>query len=224
MKAIILAAGIGSRLGNLDPKPLTKLSNGESIFQRQINYLSEFIGINNIYIIVGYKKDVIMEAFPELLYIYNNCYDTTNTSKSLLLGLQKIDEKEDVIWLNGDVVFEKELLLQIINCSQSCMAVNTKEVGEEEIKYNVFDDGNIKDVSKTASPALGEAVGINKIISLDLSLFKGNLEKCNSQDYFEKALELSIQDGMKIMPVNINKYLCMEIDFEDDLEQINKQL
>ena len=224
MKAIILAAGIGSRLGNLDPKPLTKLSNGESIFQRQINYLSELIGINNIYIIVGYKKDVIMESFPELLYIYNNCYDTTNTSKSLLMGLQKIDEKEDVIWLNGDVVFEKELLLQIINCSQSCMAVNTKEVGEEEIKYNVFDDGNIKDVSKTASPALGEAVGINKIISSDLSLFKGNLEKCNSQDYFEKALELSIQDGMKIMPVNINKYLCMEIDFWDDLEQINKQL
>ena len=224
MKAIILAAGIGSRLGNLDPKPLTKLSNGESILKRQINYLSEYIGINNIYMIVGYKKEVIMEAFPELLYIYNNCYDTTNTSKSLLLGLQNIDEKEDVIWLNGDVVFEKELLLQIINCSQSCMAVNTKEVGEEEIKYNVFDDGNIKDVSKTASPALGEAVGINKIISSDLSLFKGNLEKCNSQDYFEKALELSIQDGMKIMPVNINKYLCMEIDFEDDLEQINKQL
>ena len=224
MKAIILAAGIGSRLGNLDPKPLTKLSNGESILQRQINYLSEYIGIHNIYIIVGYKKDVIMEAFPELLYIYNNCYDTTNTSKSLLLGLQKIDEKEDVIWLNGDVVFEKELLLKIINCSQSCMAVNTKEVGEEEIKYNVFDDGNIKDVSKTASPALGEAVGINKIMAVDFRLFKSNLEKCNNQDYFEKALELSIQDGMKIMPVNINKYLCMEIDFEDDLEQINKQL
>ena len=224
MKAIILAAGIGSRLGNIDPKPLTKLSNGESILQRQINYLSEYIGINNIYIIVGYKKDVIMEAFPELLYIYNNCYDTTNTSKSLLLGLQKIDEKEDVIWLNGDVVFEKELLLQIINCSQSCMAVNTKEVGEEEIKYNVFDDGNIKDVSKTASPALGEAVGINKVMTSDLPLFKANLEKCDDQDYFEKALEFSIQDGMKIVPVDINKYLCMEIDFEDDLEQINKQL
>ena len=46
MKAIILAAGIGSRLGNLHPKPLTKLSNGESILKRQIKYLSEYIGIN----------------------------------------------------------------------------------------------------------------------------------------------------------------------------------
>ena len=104
------------------------------------------------------------------------------------------------------------------------MAVNTNSVGEEEIKYNVFDNGNIKEVSKTTSPALGEAVGINKIMTSDLPLFKANLEKCDDQDYFEKALELSIQDGMKIMPVDINKYLCMEIDFWDDLEQINKQL
>ena len=223
MKAIILAAGIGSRLGNSDPKPLTKLKNGESILSRQVEYLSEYIGVNNIITIVGYKKDLIMESFPNLIYVYNNFYDTTNTSKSLLTGLHTI-ETEDVLWLNGDVVFEKELLPKIIQCSQSCMAVNTNSVGEEEIKYNVFDDGNIKDVSKTASPALGEAVGINKIISSDLSLFKGNLEKCNNQDYFEKALELSIQDGMKIIPVDINKYLCMEIDFLDDLEQINKQL
>ena len=223
MKAIILAAGIGSRLGNSDPKPLTKLKNGESILYRQVEYLSEYIGINNIITIVGYKKDLIMESFPNLIYVYNNFYDTTNTSKSLLAGLHKI-ENEDVMWLNGDVVFEKELLPKIIQCSQSCMAVNTNSVGEEEIKYNVFDDENIKDVSKTASPALGEAVGINKIMAVDFRLFKSNLEKCDDQDYFERALELSIQDGMKIMPVNINKYLCMEIDFEDDLEQINKQL
>ena len=220
MKAVILAAGIGSRLGNSDPKPLTKLKNGESILYRQVEYLSEYIGINNIITIVGYKKDLIMESFPNLLYVYNNFYDTTNTSKSLLAGLHKI-ENEDVMWLNGDVVFEKELLPKIIQCSQSCMAVNTNSVGEEEIKYNVFDDGHIKDVSKTVSSALGEAVGINKIIAVDLRLFKSNLEKCNNQDYFEKALEFSIQDGMKIMPVNINEYLCMEIDFQEDLTKIN---
>ncbi len=223
MKAIILAAGIGSRLENSNPKPLTKLKNGETILERQVAYLSEYLGMNNIIAIVGYKKDLIMESFPNLLYVYNNFYDTTNTSKSLLAGLIKI-ENEDVVWLNGDVVFEKKLLPQIIKCPKSCMAVNTNSVGEEEIKYNVFDEGNIKDVSKIVSPALGEAVGINKIIASDLPLLKAKLEKCDHQDYFEKALELSIQDGMKIIPVDINKYLCMEIDFLDDLEQINKQL
>ena len=223
MKAIILAAGIGSRLGNSNPKPLTKLKNGETILGRQVAYLSESLGMNNIIAIVGYKKDLIMESFPNLLYVYNNFYDTTNTSKSLLAGLNKIED-ENVLWLNGDVVFEKKLLPQIIQCSKSCMAVNTNSVGEEEIKYNVFDDGNIKDVSKTVSPALGEAVGINKIMASDLPLFKANLEKCENQDYFEKALEFSIRDGMKIYPEDISKLLCMEIDFLDDLEQINKQL
>ena len=223
MKAVILAAGIGSRLGISEPKPLTKLKNGESILQRQVECLSEYIGINNIIAIVGYKKELIMESFPNLLYVYNDFYDTTNTSKSLLAGLNKIEE-EDVLWLNGDVVFEKELLPQIIQCSESCMAVNTNSVGEEDIKYNIIEDGTIKDVSKAVNPALGKAVGINKIILSDLHQFKANLEKCNNQDYFEKALELSIQNGMKVIPVDISDYLCMEIDFVDDLKQINKKI
>lgn len=223
MKAVILAAGIGSRLGISEPKPLTKLKNGESILQRQVECLSEYIGINNIIAIVGYKKELIMESFPNLLYVYNDFYDTTNTSKSLLAGLNKIEE-EDVLWLNGDVVFEKELLPQIIQCPESCMTVNTNSVGEEEIKYNLFEDGTIKDVSKAVDPALGEAVGINKIILSDLHQFKANLEKCHNQDYFEKALELSIQNGMKVIPVDISDYLCMEIDFVDDLKQINKKI
>ena len=223
MKAVILAAGIGSRLGISEPKPLTKLKNGESILQRQVECLSEYIGINNIIAILGYKKELIMESFPNLLYVYNDFYDTTNTSKSLLAGLNKIEE-EDVLWLNGDVVFEKELLPQIIQCPESCMIVNTNSVGEEEIKYNLFEDGTIKDVSKVVNPALGEAVGINKIILSDLHQFKANLEKCHNQDYFEKALELSIQNGMKVIPVDISDYLCMEIDFVDDLKQINKKI
>ena len=223
MKAIILAAGIGSRLGNSDPKPLTKLKNGESILYRQVEYLSEYIGINNIITIVGYKKDLIMKSFPNLLYVYNNYYDTTNTSKSLLAGLRKI-ENEDVLWLNGDVVFEKELLPQIIKCSKSCMAVNTNSVGEEEIKYNVFPDGTINEVSKGVKQSLGEAVGINKIIASDLPELIINLGKCKNQDYFERGLELSIQSGMKVIPKDISNYLCMEIDFLEDLSNINNQL
>jgi len=223
MKAIILAAGIGSRLGNSNPKPLTKLKNNETILNRQVMYLSNYIGEDNIIVVVGYKKDIIMEAFPNLLYIYNNFYDTTNTSKSLLKALKKI-ENEDVLWLNGDVVFEKKLLESIIECPQSCMAVNTNSVGEEEIKYNINKDGTLKDVSKSVSPALGEAVGINKIISSDLVLFRKKLLECNNQDYFEKAIELSIKEGLKIIPTDISNFLCMEIDFQDDLSNINSIL
>ena len=68
MKAVILAAGIGSRLGKPHPKPLTELSTGETIMQRQVEALSEFVGEDNIIIVVGFKKDLIMEAFSNQMY------------------------------------------------------------------------------------------------------------------------------------------------------------
>ena len=94
MKVIILAAGIGSRLGNSDPKPLTKLKNGESILFRQVEYLSEYIGINNIITVVGYKKILIMESFPNLMFVYNNYYDTKIISTLTAASTDSVVELE----------------------------------------------------------------------------------------------------------------------------------
>ena len=223
MKAIILAAGIGSRLGKPHPKPLTKLSTGETIIGRQIKFLSNYIGEDNIYIVVGFKKELIMEAFPKQIFIYNNLFDQTNTSKSLLCALNKIKD-EDVIWLNGDVVFEKEVLEPIINYKGSCMAVNTNSVSDEEVKYNITSLGTINEVSKIIKNGLGEAVGINKITKKSLALFIDSLNKCNNNDYFEKAIENSIKKGLKIYPIDISKRFCIEIDFNEDLVDVNNSL
>jgi choline kinase len=60
MKIIILAAGIGSRLGNPFPKPLTPLKNGKSIMQRQMDSITTYFDINDITTVVGFKKNLIM--------------------------------------------------------------------------------------------------------------------------------------------------------------------
>ena len=109
MKIIILAAGIGSRLGNTLPKPLTKLKNGKSIMQMMIENLSSYYNIDDIIVVVGYKKDLIMEAFPTLSYVYNPLFDSTNTSKSLLKALNK-NKNSDILWFNGDVIFDLKIL------------------------------------------------------------------------------------------------------------------
>ena len=223
MKAVILAAGVGSRLGKPHPKPLTVLSTGETIMQRQIAALTKYIGADNIIIVVGFKKDLIMEEFSNELFVYNNVYDNTNTSKSLLCALNKI-HNEDVLWLNGDVVFEADILKPIIDYNGSCMAVNTDSVAEEEVKYNTNNDGTIRQVSKIITDGLGEAVGINKITKENLNLFKKSLEICKAQDYFERGLEFSIDKGLKLFPIYISNFLCMEIDFIEDLNQINNKL
>ena len=221
MKAIILAAGMGTRLGGQSPKPLTKLANGETILQRQINALLNYIDKKDIYIVVGYKKEMIMNKFPDYNFIENPFYKNTNTSKSLLRALNQIDEINDVLWLNGDVVFERNIYNAIIQFSSSCMAVNSKPVSDEEVKYNLNDNGTIKQVSKVITDGLGEAVGINKIAKIHLAEFKVHLAKCNDNDYFERGIELYINKGLEIHPLDITSYYCNEIDDEKDLQNVN---
>ena len=56
MKVIILAAGVGSRLGKAHPKTLTALIDGKSILAHQIDGLRHNVNLNDIYVIVGYKN------------------------------------------------------------------------------------------------------------------------------------------------------------------------
>ena len=65
MRAIILAAGVGSRLGNPFPKSLSLLPGGERILGRQIRIYRE-LGIKEITVVVGFKKELIMEEFPQV--------------------------------------------------------------------------------------------------------------------------------------------------------------
>ena len=189
MKIVILAAGIGSRLGNPFPKPLTPIKSGDTILEQQINNLISYFNFDDINIVVGFKKELIMESIPDATFIYNPIFDQTNTSKSLLKALKKY-YNESVLWLNGDVVFDKrifDILNPFINKKESFVSVNNEEVGEEEVKYTLDSKGHIKEISKTVKNGLGEAVGINFISSKDISFFIKRLEKCDNNDYFEKG-------------------------------------
>jgi choline kinase len=226
MKIVILAAGMGSRLGNPFPKPLTNLVNDKSIMQTQMENLTDYYAIDDIYTVVGFKKDLIMERFPEVSYLYNPFFDSTNTSKSLLKALKKFKDKS-VLWLNGDVVFDGklfEVLNPYIKKKQSFVAVNTNKVAEEEVKYTLK-EGFIAELSKFVKNGLGEAVGINYIASKDIKQFIKRLEECDDNDYFERGLEMAIaKDGLKLAAVDISSYNCMEVDFKEDLENVNKLL
>ena len=118
MKIVILAAGIGSRLGNPFPKPLTKLNNGKSIMEMQIENITSRFDIDDINVVVGFKKNLIMERFPNLTYIYNPFFDTTNTSKSLLSALKK-NKDSSILWFNGDVVFDEKIFVRLFNLIDS---------------------------------------------------------------------------------------------------------
>ncbi len=225
LQVSILAAGMGTRLGRPFPKPLTVLASGKSIMAQQIDNLrGVFGGDLRITVVVGFKHDMIMEQFPDVLFAYNEAYDQTNTSKSLLRALG-VSHEGGVLWLNGDVVFDARILdtlRPLIQAEQSFVCVNTDAVGEEEVKYTVDDGGFIRELSKTVENALGEAVGINFVASADKALLMEHLDQCADQDYFERGIETAIESaGLRVRPVDISEFYAVEVDFEDDLERAN---
>lgn len=222
MKVVILAAGLGSRLNSQTPKPLSVLANGKTILQSQIDIILQN-GIDNkdIILVVGHAKDQILSAFPYLVSVENVRYNETNTSKSLLLALHQIKEN-DVIWMNGDVVMENEVFKRILHTSDTCMAVNSNPVAEEEVKYSLTSRGTIGKVSKAVTDPVGEAVGINKVTSTDLDILINSLERCMDTDYFERGLEFVLEQGIDIFPVDVSDLFCMEIDFPEDMEKVNE--
>ncbi len=222
---VILAAGMGSRLGRDLPKPLTELSDGRTIMQQQHDNIAAAFGSDvTITTVVGYKLEHIIDAFPDVEYVYNEQYDQTNTSKSLLRAL-KATGKHGVLWMNGDVVFDPQVLVRVaarVHADESFVSVNTSTVSDEEVKYTVDAEGFIVELSKQVQGGLGEAVGINYISSRDKAAFIRHLQRCGDQDYFERGLELAIEhDGLRLEPVDISDLYAVEIDFAEDLERAN---
>lgn len=228
IQAVILAAGMGTRLGRPFPKPLTPLSDGRTIMQQQMDNLTEsFRDDLRISTVVGFKLDLILEAFPDVNYIYNEAYDQTNTNRSLLKAL-RLSSTGGVLWMNGDVVFDPAVLTAVrphIEAEQSFICVNTAVVGEEEVKYTIDDAGLVLQLSKQVVDARGEAVGINYVSAQDKAILIERLADCADSDYFERGIELAIErNGMRVLPIDIGEMFAVEVDFEEDLDRANKHL
>ena len=111
MKAIIVAAGTGSRLGELTkhlPKSLVDV-NGKSILERQISLFKKF-GIDEIFIITGYKNDKI--NFSNVNYIYNSDFRITEQIGSLMKAKKEISN--ELIISFGDILFEEKILKTLL--------------------------------------------------------------------------------------------------------------
>ena len=225
-QVVILAAGMGTRLARPLPKPLTELRDGRSIMKQQIDNLGLAFGESyRVMIVVGFKLEAIIERFPEATFVYNELYDQTNTSKSLLKALRASGDG-GVLWLNGDVVFDPQVLVRVtpkMEADQSFVVVNQSKVSDEEVKYTLDAHGYINELSKQVVGGLGEAVGINYVAAQDKKALIARLQEVGDQDYFERGIELGIDnDGLKFEAVDISDLYAVEVDFGEDLDRANE--
>lgn len=237
MKAIILAAGVGSRIRPMtDNRPKCLLHiGGTTILERMLSHIQS-CGIKDVIFVLGYceeqVKELVKTKFSELnaYFVTNNYYAKTNTGFSLMLAKDFIKDSAFVKF-DADVVFEKEILKKLIECSNAnCLCIDKNiHLDAEEIKVIINDQNRVLKASKTADPktAIGESIGIEKIDSSTAMLLFSELEtmmedKKNHQDYYESAYNRLIEKKVPFHVLDISGLKWTEIDTKDDFIRAEK--
>ncbi len=232
MKAVILAAGVASRLRpltNNTPKCLLKIGSKNILELAVENLIAN--KISDIVIVTGYLENQIRDflkiRFPELniTFYYNEFYESTNNIYSLWLAGQAL-HGDDMLLMDSDIVFDKQIIAKLCNSGyKSCLALKRHDVLDEEIKVRTDHNGRVLEISKEVNPseAAGESVGIElfnkELVGELLSVIdhKVNIEKKVNQ-FYEAAFQELINKNHDIYVVDITEYFCTEIDTIEDLK------
>ncbi len=237
MRAVILAAGVGSRIRPLTdncPKCLLSI-DGHTILEMMISHIRD-CGITDIVFVLGYLQEQIKayvtKQFPELnaYFITNEQYATTNTGFSLMLTRDLV-AGASFIKFDADVVFDKTILSRLIACEHDnalCIDKNI-QLDAEEVKVIIKEQNRVVKASKTVNPeeAIGESIGIEKISADTATHLFAELENMmrdaqNHQEYYEAAYERLIEKDVPFYALDISGLKWIEIDTQQDFISAKK--
>ena len=247
MKVIILAAGMSSRLRPLTsnkPKCMLKLSN-ETLIERQIKIFHNH-NINDITIVTGYRSEVI--DIPDVNYVKNENYETTNMNESLFCALEP--SNSPVLVTYSDIVFEQKIIQQMLEITDGirlAVNLNWKKYYQNRSMHSLSEAENVlvenerilqirKNISKSLqNQQIGEFLGIMmlssdhvKILLERYSYLKKNhvgvfhSSSSLSNAYLTDMLQEMIDCGATVKPVFIEGK-WFEIDTPEDLKNAEKE-
>lgn len=236
MKAVILAAGIASRLRPLtDSMPKCLLQIGEKCLLKRTVEAVKNCNINELTIVTGYRanqiEDFLNENFKDLkiTFVHNEVYDKTNNIYSLWLARKQVDN-QDFILLDSDILFDEKVLKTVVESDyKNCLAMNRHELGQEEIKIISNNRCEVLEISKVCSinDAVGESVGIEKMSSEYSGALFEELQQMIVNEhldnvFYEKAFERLISKNQIFNYVDTTDFFSIELDTVDDFNNAKK--
>lgn len=236
MQAIILAAGMGRRLGDLT-KNNTKCMlevNGITLIDRMLIQLSK-LPLRRVIIVVGYEGqrliDYIGNRYDDLInieYVENPIYDKTNNIYSLALAKEQLQE-DDTLLLESDLIFDDALLNLILEDTYPNLALVAKyQTWMDGTMVRLDDDNNIVNfVPKKAFnyndvESYFKTVNIYKF-SKDFATHKyvpfleAYIEALGNNEYYEQVLRVITfldKSDLKALPISDERWY--EIDDVQD--------
>ena len=152
MQALMLAAGMGRRLGKYT-EAMTKCMisvGGRTLLERTVDALKE-AGIRKFVMVVGWEADRLVDFIRdnirdmEFEFVYNHDYATTNNIYSLYLAKEHL-LLDDTILLESDLVYDQSLLRRMVEApEEDLVAVAPYEQWMDGTVATLDDDGNISD-------------------------------------------------------------------------------
>jgi len=233
VKAIILAAGLGRRLESVTgglPKCMVPVG-GVPLLDRMIERIAE-VGITELVVVTGHRA-ADLEAHLAgsshplargAVRVFNPRYAEWGNFYSLLVAEEAIGG-DGFLKLDGDVLMDGGLLPRLLDApGPAALAIDVRGgLGEEEMKARIDGSGRIVELNKRMDPAaaLGEFVGIERIDAALAprvwSQLRQLIDRGETDEYYERAYELLMQDGVGFSVADVSTATWCEIDDGDDL-------
>ena len=236
MKAIILNAGYGGRLRpatNGLPKCLLPVDADQSVLEVQLRTLAR-CGIRHVTIMIGYEAEKIEHflathpiASLTVQTRYNPFFATTNTAVTCWLAIR--DMTEDFVLVNGDTLFDSEILRRVLAAPEAPLVVAVDQkpsYDADDMKVMLTTDGRLKAVGKSLSESKidGESIGLMAFRAEGVAAFRSALETAVRDP---EALRLWYHDVISLMSskllvntVLIKGLWWREIDTPEDLAEV----
>lgn len=218
MKAVILAAGLGMRLGAGHPKGLLEIG-GRTLIERSLAVL-ERIGLAPPTLVVGYEKERYLALGDRARCIVNDRFETTSTLHSLVLAHEAL--RSDLLVLESDLLYERRALDAVLAAPNpnTLLLSGVSQAGDEVWVHAPGGRmrGLTKDRAELPGPPTGEFVGISKFSTALLDDLAAYLRQRPTASYDGDGL-MALRDRHDIGTVLVPDLVWGEIDDEAQLRR-----
>ena len=232
MKAIILSAGQGSRLGHLtDDRPKCLIEfNGRTLLDRQLDTLAAN-GVDEAVVVTGFHDELVNAAIaarsggPRVRTVYNPFYKVADNLGSLFVARHEL-EGECLVW-NGDTLVSEQLMRRVVGNDRQgiCVTIDRKEAYDaDDMKVVVDEAGRLHAIGKRLpmEEVNAESIGLLAFRSGGAELFREWIEKVirtseGTTIWYLRVIH-QIAQVDKVWTFDINGEEWGEVDFPEDVE------